>query len=72
VPKFPHGAVIHAIQWLPAVAWAARRAGLAVAGRRWLVIVAILATAALLAFSLFQTLTGHARFDLSLWKGIVG
>ena len=72
MPKFPHGAVIHAIQWLPAVAWAARRAGLAVAGRRWLVIVAILATAALLAFSLLQTLTGHARFDLSWWQGIVG
>ena len=27
VPKFAHGAVIHAIQWLPAVAWASRRAG---------------------------------------------
>jgi len=72
VPKFPHGSVIHAIQWLPAVAWAARRAGLAVAARRRLVTAAIVATAALLAFSLLQTLTGHARFDLSWWKGIVG
>ena len=67
VPKFPHGAVIHAIQWLPAVAWAARRAGLAVAGRRWLVVAATVATAALLVFSLVQTLTGHARFDIAWW-----
>jgi hypothetical protein len=27
VPKFPHGAMIHALQWLPMLAWAARRAG---------------------------------------------
>ena len=68
VPKFPHGVVIHAIQWLPAVAWAARRAGLTVAARRRLVLVAILATAALLAFALVQTLTGHARFDVTWWS----
>jgi hypothetical protein len=67
VPKFPHGAVIHAIQWLPAIAWAARQAGFATATRRRLVIVATAATAALLVFSLVQTLTGHARFDVSWW-----
>jgi len=67
VPKFPHGAVIHAIQWLPAVAWAARRAGLAMPARRRLVLVATLATAAMLAFALAQTLTGHARFDINWW-----
>ena len=67
VPKFPHGAVIHAIQWLPAIAWAARRAGLTVASRRRLVLVATLATAALLAFALVQTFTGHARFDVTWW-----
>jgi hypothetical protein len=65
VPKFPHGAVIHAIQWLPAIAWAARQAGQGVAARRGLVIAATAATAALLAFALVQTLTGHARFDLT-------
>jgi hypothetical protein len=67
VPKFPHGAVIHAIQWLPAVAWTARRAGLGTAARRGLVLAATLATAALLAFALVQTFTGHARFDVSWW-----
>jgi hypothetical protein len=65
VPKFPHGAAIHAIQWLPGIAWAARQAGLGVAARRGLVIAATVATAALLAFALVQTLTGHARFDLT-------
>jgi hypothetical protein len=67
VPKFPHGAVIHAIQWLPAIAWATRRAGFAPAARRGLVLAATLATAALLAFALVQTLTGHARFDVGWW-----
>jgi len=67
VPKFPHGAVIHAIQWLPAIAWAARQAGFAMATRRRLVIAATVATAALLVFALVQTLTGHARFDVSWW-----
>jgi hypothetical protein len=67
VPKFPHGAVIHAIQWLPAIAWGARRAGFAMATRRRLVIVATAATAALLVFALVQTLTGHARFDIRWW-----
>lgn len=67
VPKFPHGATIHAIQWLPAVAWIGRWAGLTRGPRRAAVALAILATTALLAFSLVQTLTGHARFDLSWW-----
>jgi hypothetical protein len=67
VPKFPHGAAIHAIQWLPAIAWATRRAGFTPATRRRLVLAATLATAAMLVFSLVQTLTGHARFDVSWW-----
>jgi hypothetical protein len=67
VPKFPHGAVIHAIQWLPAVAWAARRAGLVLPVRRRLVAAATVATAALLAYALAQTLTGRARFDVASW-----
>ena len=67
VPKFPHGAVIHAIQWLPAVAWAARRAGLVLPIRRRLVAVASVATATLLAYALAQTLTGRARFDVASW-----
>jgi hypothetical protein len=67
VPKFPHGVVIHAIQWLPAVAWVARRAGLALPVRLRLVVVASVATVALLAYALAQTLTGRARFDVASW-----
>jgi hypothetical protein len=63
VPKFPHGAVIHALQWLPIFAWAARRAGLPPSRRLPLVASATLGTMLLGAFSLLQTLAGRARFD---------
>jgi hypothetical protein len=64
VPKFPHGVVIHAIQWLPAIAWVARVSGLSVATRRRLVWAATVASVALLVFALTQTLAGRARFEL--------
>ncbi|MFM8379207.1 MAG: hypothetical protein ACKOB1_07770 [Planctomycetia bacterium] len=63
VPKFPHGAVIHALQWLPLLAWAARRAGMPTSRRFPLVASATLGTALLGGFSLLQTLAGRARFD---------
>jgi hypothetical protein len=63
VPKFPHGAVIHALQWLPLLAWAARRAGLPPSRRLPLVASASLGTALLGVFALVQTLAGRARFD---------
>jgi hypothetical protein len=63
VPKFPHGAVIHALQWLPALAWLARRAGLEVATRTRLVGLATLGTGCFGTYALLQTLLGRARFD---------
>ncbi|MEI8227396.1 MAG: hypothetical protein WCH77_03930 [Planctomycetota bacterium] len=63
VPKFPHGAVIHAIQWLPLLAWAARRGGLGESRRYRLVVSATVGTSLLLIFALVQTLTGRSRFD---------
>jgi hypothetical protein len=63
VPKFPHGVVIHAIQWLPAIAWVARVSGLSVATRRRLVVLATVGTALLLAYAIGQTLAGRSRFD---------
>lgn len=63
VPKFPHGAVIHAIQWLPAIAWAARRAEVPMRVRMWLVAMASAGTAALLAYAVLQTVAGHSRLD---------
>ena len=64
VPKFPHGVVIHAIQWLPAVAWAGRVVGLSLAARRRLVAAATVLSVLLLAVALTQTLSGRARFEL--------
>ena len=65
VPKFPHGAVIHALQWLPLLAWAARRAGCPEPRRVWLVASATIGTTLLGCFALVQTLAGRARFDVT-------
>ncbi|MFM1997013.1 MAG: hypothetical protein RLZZ111_1400 [Planctomycetota bacterium] len=66
VPKFPHGVVIHAIQWLPLLAWAARRAGLEESARTRLVVSATIGTALVLAYAILQTLAGRSRFDAGL------
>lgn len=63
VPKFPHGAVIHAIQWLPLLAWAVRRAGLGERSGKRLVGSAAIGTGLVLVYALVQTLTGRSRFD---------
>ena len=62
VPKFPHGVVIHAIQWLPAVAWAARRAGLTAAASSRFVAAAVVGTTAMLAYAVVQTIAGGPRY----------
>lgn len=62
VVKFPHGVVIHAIQWLPFSAWVARRAGCGERTRTLLVAAAAAASAVLLAYALSQTLAGRPRF----------
>jgi hypothetical protein len=64
VVKFPHGVVIHAIQWLPCIAWAARRAGLGDRTRTLIVAAATAASALLLAYALTQTLAGRPRFGV--------
>ena len=61
VPKFPHGAVIHAMQWLPLLAWAARRAGVTEQSRAWLVAGATVGTTLIGCFALVQTLAGRSR-----------
>ena len=64
VLKFPHGAALHALQWLPLLAWAARRAGVEEGGRVRLVAVAALGTALFGCYALAQTLLGRGRFDV--------
>ena len=63
VPKFPHGVVIHALQWLPVLAWAATRAGFSSATRLRLVSIAGRATGLLLIYALGETLLGRPRFE---------
>jgi len=65
VPKFPHGAVIHALQWLPMLAWAARRAGFKERWRVSLVALATVGTSLIGVFALAQTLAGRSRFDVT-------
>lgn len=63
VPKFPHGAVIHAIQWLPFLAWAARRAGIGDDRRERIVMSATVGSGLVLLYAMVQTLAGRGRFD---------
>ena len=63
VTKFPHGVAMHAIQWLPLLAWAAGRAGIDERRRRRLVLATTVGTALLLVYALVQTLSGRGRFD---------
>jgi hypothetical protein len=65
VPKFPHGAVIHALQWLPMLAWASRWAGIVECRRVWLVASATVGTTLIGCFALVQTLAGRSRFDVT-------
>jgi hypothetical protein len=64
VPKFPHGIVIHAVQWLPALAWLARWAGITESVRWRLVAMASVGSTLLLVYALAQTAIGRARFDV--------
>jgi len=65
VLKFPHGAALHAIQWLPLLAWAARRAGVDARGRVRLVAVAAAGQVAFAGYALAQTLLGRGRFEVT-------
>jgi hypothetical protein len=65
VPKFPHGVVIHAVQWLPALAWALRRGGLGEQARVRLVAAAAIGSTLLLVYAGAQTALGRGRFDVT-------
>lgn len=64
VTKFAHGAVIHALQWLPLLAWVARRRGLPSAARQRVVALGAAASVLVALASLLQVLLGRARLDL--------
>lgn len=71
VAKFPHGVVIHALQWLPAVAWAARQAGLSARRRFAAVAVSAVGSVLLGGYALAQTALGRGRFDTTPATAVV-
>lgn len=63
VLKFPHGLVIHAIQFLPLWTWLLQRRQVAERRRVQSTYAMLAACALLLVFSLVQTFSGRSRFD---------
>lgn len=64
VAKFPHGFAIHALQLLPALMLGLRKTGADMSTRLLILWAASASTSFLLAFSILQTIFGHARFDI--------
>ncbi|MDB4733086.1 hypothetical protein OAF42_01450 [Planctomicrobium sp.] len=65
VMKYPHGIMIHAIQFLPCLAWSLSKKNRSNQWGYWCLILASVGCWGLLFFSLLQTFTGHARFDMN-------
>lgn len=68
VMKFPHGVPIHAIQFLPFLAWLLTRLSFSESVRRAAVRYAVASIVAFTAFSLLQTFTGRGRFEFWWWS----
>jgi hypothetical protein len=62
VLKYPHGAVLHAIQTLPLLSWLLRK--LKVHNAAWLVRSAVAAHVVFLAQAIWQTAAGRGRLDV--------
>ena len=71
VMKFPHGVPMHAIQFLPVVAWGMRRLDVSQQVRSRSVILAFSATCAFTLYSLLQTFSGRARFEFWWCSAVV-
>jgi len=61
VMKFPHGMPMHALQWLPLLAWLVCRAGWGIPWRMTAVALAIVGQGVLTVYSLVQTFSGRGR-----------
>ena len=70
VMKFPHGMPIHAIQYLPMIAWSLKRLGANERQRHQAVGWTLASVIAFTLFSLLQTFTGRARFDIWWLSGL--
>ena len=71
VVKFPHGMPMHAIQFLPALAWLLRKVRVDSDRRYREVAYGLSAIVGMTCFSLMQTLSGRARFDLTPSSAVV-
>lgn len=71
VMKFPHGVPIHAIQFLPALAWCLRRFDIGEEDRRFAVGCSLISIVSFTAFSLLQTFSGRSRFDVMWTSGLL-
>ncbi len=69
VMKFPHGMPIHAIQYFPFLAWSLSILQVKETVRLTAVRFATLSVVAFTAFSLIQTFSGRARFDIGWVSG---
>lgn len=65
VPKFAHGAVIHALQWLPAIGFGLTMGHVSERDQLKLVWSASLGSWGLLAYAALQTISGRSRFDVT-------
>lgn len=69
VMKFPHGMPIHAIQYFPLLAWSLARLHVKETARLFAVRSAVLSLVGFTLFSLIQTFSGRARFDVGWVSG---
>ena len=66
VMKFAHGMPLHAIQFLPAIAWVLKKFEIGEPKRRRTVLLSLCSLCSTTAFSCVQTFSGKARFELTL------
>jgi len=69
VPKFAHGAVIHALQWLPAIALALKLGHVSQREQSLLLWSASWGSWGLLAYAMLQAFSGRSRFDATILSG---
>ena len=66
IPKFPHGVSIHALQLFPITCWILTKIGWPMPSRRTAIKCLVANHATLLIFSIYQTVSGRARFEMDI------
>ena len=68
--KFPHGVAIHSLQLFPLACWLMAKFRFTIEQRTRLIGYLIASSTMMLLFSVVQTLSGRARFDLTFGGGL--